>query len=61
MRQRKIIAITLTIAMILSSFSMVFATETETIATQNGFQDTTNHWAESAINKWAGLGVLKGC
>ncbi|MGI6746843.1 MAG: S-layer homology domain-containing protein, partial [Anaerovoracaceae bacterium] len=60
MRQRKIIAITLTIAMILSSFSMVFATETETIATQNGFQDTTNHWAESAINKWAGLGVLKG-
>ena len=64
MKKRKVLAIILTAAMVLSSFSMAFAaeeSESQTVAgSAQKFTDTQGHWASAAIEKWADYNVLKG-
>ncbi|HVI42381.1 MAG TPA: S-layer homology domain-containing protein, partial [Anaerovoracaceae bacterium] len=60
MKGRKVLAFCLSMSMIFSSFSMAFAEETNNIAATNKFADTNGHWAATAIEKWAGYGVLNG-
>ena len=50
---KKILSVFLTLAMMLSLMPMALAAE-------SSYQDTEGHWAEAAIERWSGFGVIQG-
>ena len=50
---KKILSVFLALAMILSLMPMALAAE-------SSYQDTEGHWAEAAIERWSGFGVIQG-
>ncbi|MBP1736571.1 MAG: Ig-like surface protein [Oscillospiraceae bacterium] len=58
---KKFITFMLSASMVLTSFSHVLAAGSSAgPVTAGSFSDTGGHWAASAIEKWAGYGVLNG-
>lgn len=51
--RKKIVSIILSLAMVISLMPMA-------LAAGSGYQDTDGHWAETAIDRWSGYGVLEG-
>ncbi|MEG1658828.1 MAG: S-layer homology domain-containing protein, partial [Oscillibacter sp.] len=64
MKSRKLISLVLSLAMVLSLVTVpAFAADagaTTPISAAKSFPDTVDHWAEKAIGRWAGYGVVKG-
>lgn len=61
MKPRKLLATVLTLALTIPMVAPVLATKTETETTAGtGFRDTAGHWAEAAIERWCGYGVVQG-
>lgn len=60
MKGRKVLAFVLSVVMVLGSFSIAFAAEGVSTTAAGAFSDTDGHWANAAITKWAGYGVLNG-
>ncbi|MEG0876967.1 MAG: S-layer homology domain-containing protein, partial [Oscillospiraceae bacterium] len=63
MKTKRSLALLLAIVMTLSLLAVpAFASENKTgvspLATK--FSDTAGHWAEKAIDRWSGYGVVKG-
>lgn len=51
--RKKIVSIILSLAMVISLMPMA-------LAAGSGYQDTDGHWAETAIDRWSGYGILEG-
>ena len=45
---------------ILLAFVMVISLMPMAMAAESSYQDTEGHWAESAIERWSGYGVIQG-
>jgi len=62
MKNKKILAVIVALAMVFGSFSMSFAATEAEAATTNAvtFTDMTGHWGATAIQKWAGYGIING-
>ena len=61
MKMRKPLALLLCMALVLGSVSVAFAAgETVTATNAVQFTDAQGHWAKTAIEKWAGYGVVNG-
>lgn len=53
MRKHKLLAVLLALAMTISLLPTAAAAE-------SGYRDTDGHWAETAIDRWSGYGIIQG-
>ena len=60
MRNRKPLSFILFLCMLFSMTPMPVFADTASEAAGIFFADMDGHWASAAVNKWAGLGVVKG-
>ncbi|MEG2214280.1 MAG: S-layer homology domain-containing protein, partial [Oscillospiraceae bacterium] len=61
MKSKRSLALLLSVAMVISMLLMpAAAAETAPISAKPVFTDTAAHWAEKAIDRWSGYGIIKG-
>ena len=58
MKLRKLLSVALSLALAASLSSPAFAAEGQSTAQKYG--DTAGHWAEAAVDRWSGYGVVQG-
>lgn len=54
--KKKLLSLVLTLAMVLSLVPL----SALAAAPEGGYQDTKGHWAEAAIDRWSGYGIVEG-